>query len=74
LKTPSGDHHPHIQGWAATTLNVSSHVRRAERAAYVDQPDDAHAEHADEHLDMLMVYLHLSPNVPEDVAFADSAV
>src|SRR3989475_3000238 len=26
----------------------------------------------DEHLDMLMVCHHLSPNVPEDVAFADS--
>ena len=28
----------------------------------------------DEHLDMLMVCHHLSPNVPEDVAFADSRI
>ena len=28
----------------------------------------------DEHLDMLMVCHHLSPNIPEDVAFADSRI
>src|SRR5438046_9125256 len=28
----------------------------------------------DEHLDMLMVCHHLSPSVPEDVAFADSRI
>src|SRR5437762_12120053 len=28
----------------------------------------------DEHLDMLMVCHHLSPNVPEDVAFAESRI
>lgn len=28
----------------------------------------------EEHLDMLMVCHHLSPNVPEDVAFADSRI
>src|SRR5207247_6064195 len=28
----------------------------------------------DEHLDMLMVCHHLSPGVPEDVAFADSRI
>jgi urease subunit alpha len=28
----------------------------------------------EEHLDMLMVYHHLSPKVPEDVAFADSRI
>jgi urease subunit alpha len=26
----------------------------------------------DEHIDMLMVCHHLSPSIPEDVAFADS--
>ena len=29
---------------------------------------------ADEHLDMLMVCHHLDPNIPEDVAFADSRI
>ncbi|EEI16960.1 urease subunit alpha [Corynebacterium lipophiloflavum] len=29
---------------------------------------------ADEHLDMLMVCHHLNPNLPEDVAFADSRI
>ncbi|MDN5569813.1 MAG: urease subunit alpha [Propionibacteriaceae bacterium] len=29
---------------------------------------------AEEHLDMLMVCHHLSPNIPEDVAFADSRI
>ena len=28
----------------------------------------------DEHLDMLMVYHHLSPEIPEDVAFAESRI
>ena len=28
----------------------------------------------DEHLDMLMVCHHLDPNIPEDVAFADSRI
>ena len=28
----------------------------------------------DEHLDMLMVCHHLDPNVPEDVAFAESRI
>ena len=28
----------------------------------------------DEHLDMLMVCHHLSPDIPEDVAFADSRI
>jgi urease subunit alpha len=59
-------------GHAPDILRIASHPNVLPSSTNPTRPYTVNT--VEEHLDMLMVCHHLNPNVPEDVAFADSRI